>query len=58
MWLFGWAAEENNSSTVGGDAIYHARSKDMLNHRWRGMAVRFLRMETGNGEGKGFGLPV
>ncbi|MHB1462373.1 MAG: hypothetical protein ACYC1M_13895 [Armatimonadota bacterium] len=30
MWLFGWAAEENNISTVGGDAIYHTRSKDML----------------------------
>jgi hypothetical protein len=30
MWLFGWAAEEHNSSTVGGDAIYHARSKDMF----------------------------
>jgi hypothetical protein len=30
MWLFGWAAEEHNISTVGGDAIYHARSRDML----------------------------
>ena len=29
MWFFGWAAEENNISTVGGDAIYHARSKDL-----------------------------
>ncbi len=26
MWLSGWAAEESNISTVGGDAFYHARS--------------------------------
>ncbi len=29
MWFFGWAAEDNNPKWGGGDAIYHARSRDL-----------------------------
>ena len=29
MWFFGWAAHDNNLPGPGGDAIYHARSRDM-----------------------------
>jgi len=30
MWFFGWAADHANSKFPGCDAIYHARSKDLL----------------------------
>jgi len=30
MWLFGWSAEDGNPAYPGADAIFHARSKDML----------------------------
>ncbi len=29
MWFFGYAAEDNNPKYPGGDAIYHARSKNL-----------------------------
>ncbi len=32
MWFFGWAAGESNPGVPGVDAIFHARSKDLL--RW------------------------
>jgi len=31
MWFFGWAAGAYNPSIAGCDAIFHARSKDLLN---------------------------
>jgi len=32
MWLFGWAAEDDNPGYPGYDAIFHARSRDL--RRW------------------------
>lgn len=31
MWFFGWAGDHTNTEWPGCDAIYHARSKDLLN---------------------------
>ena len=31
MWFFGWAASDTNTGYAGCDAIFHARSKDLLN---------------------------
>ena len=30
MWFFGWSADQSNSKWPGSDAIFHARSKDLL----------------------------
>jgi hypothetical protein len=29
MWLFGWAAEDDNPGYAGADAVFHARSRDL-----------------------------
>jgi predicted GH43/DUF377 family glycosyl hydrolase len=31
MWFFGWAADHANKGIPGADAIFHARSKDLVN---------------------------